>query len=338
MRTHTRLLLLLNCAAIWQLSTGLPAWGYERWAELVSRADTLVKAHQCKAALPLYEQALSLAEKFGDDDPRLTSTLYLIGRLYLVCLQQNELAAKYLEREQAILSKLGPDYVGLCPGMELLAKTYTSQRRYPEAEKLLLHELKISPGGYFEGNRDFYFNAIYDLTEVYCGWGKIAEAKKCFSDLFAHCRQKYGKGDHSQVFAAYMALGNFYRSIGQLDEAAASYKTCVAMAERNPQWEPSGLALIDSNRNLGLIYAKLGKPDEAERCFKRAIEASMLDPGSKPLVYSCYYPGLAAIERDRKHFDLAEQYARKALVMVEQKNPRAADEIRNFIDKLKIKR
>lgn len=336
MRLHYYLsiALLLLC----QSAGYCPALSYERWAELIQKGTTLQKEHRYDEALTAYKQALSQAETLGEDDPRLTATLWALGSLYLDGLHQPATAAFYLERQQAILSRLGPDYQGLCEGMECLARAYRDQRKYAQAERLLLRALKIRPTGYALKAKDFYFDIENDLGHLYQDQRRYGQAETCFKNMLAHALKKYGNQDDEDLRIAYYWLAELYRVSGRYNEAIPQYMKELQLCQRHPEWGEPGYNEAACQWNLGRVYGPLGKNDEALSWYMRAIKTAGKYPNDWNLVVYSLYPGIAIIERKLGHYEQAAQCAHQALKLAEQhpldKRSAIANEIRQFLQNL----
>src|SRR5271163_3010421 len=102
------------------LFSATPSWPEqptEHWAELANQGWDAKKVYNMAAAEALDKMALAEAEKFGEDDPRLTASLRLLSDFYVRHTERKTEAIPYLEREQALLkSALGPEFTGLCDG------------------------------------------------------------------------------------------------------------------------------------------------------------------------------------------------------------------------------
>jgi type IV pilus biogenesis/stability protein PilW len=58
-------------------------------------------------------------------------------------------------------------------------------------------------------------------------------------------------------------LGNAYAQMGEFDKAIRSYRTAVS----NPQYKNAAMAL----NNMGMVYYRLSRPDDALSAFKEAL-------------------------------------------------------------------
>jgi adenylate cyclase len=75
------------------------------------------------------------------------------------------------------------------------------------------------------------------------------------------------QGDLRGLASTKRALGDTYRYLGRLDEAAAALRDGLELAERMGNVEEIGGCLL----NLGIVEATRGRQEEALACFRRAV-------------------------------------------------------------------
>ncbi len=91
----------------------------------------------------MFLAALKEAEKFGEQDPRLATSLNNMAELYRIRGEYAE-AELLIQRALAIREKaLGPEHPYVAPSLNNLAALYRDQGKYAEAEPLYQRALAI---------------------------------------------------------------------------------------------------------------------------------------------------------------------------------------------------
>src|SRR5262249_9790629 len=159
---------------------------------------------------------------------------------------------QYREAENLLrkVTALAPEYA---IGYNNLGLALMNQGRYSEAEDALLRSLRLQPSG----------RVLTNLGVLYVSQERFAEAVPFFERSIA-------VGPVSVI--RYINLGDGYRHLGRVEQAAAAYRAARKMGEeevaRNPR-QAFTRAL------LGAAYAFLGEPDRA--AFETA-QALSLEP------------------------------------------------------------
>lgn len=139
-------------------------------------------------------------------------------------------------------------------------------------------------------------------SELQCGRfdSALGHGQRALAILEAH-------DDMSGLVLARRVLGGVYRHLGLLEEAAATLRLGVELADRVGDVEELGACLI----NLGMVELRLGHLDEAIRCDRQAItefERVNLLPGC-----ANGYANLAEKLHHAGRYDEAAAYCRRAL-------------------------
>ncbi len=141
-RPKTRWLLVgLLCLGLWPM---VAASAQEtRWDSIMADAAKAYQQADYAEAEKLFLAALKEAEKFGEQDPRLATSLNNLALLY-------DAQGKYAQAEPlyrralAIREKaLGPEHPDLATDLNNLALLYRAQGKYAQAEPLSRRALAI---------------------------------------------------------------------------------------------------------------------------------------------------------------------------------------------------
>jgi tetratricopeptide (TPR) repeat protein len=106
--------------------------------------------------------AVHVAERFGEDDPRLHIALHNAGVSLSWLNKQLALAESYFKRDIVLMEKIGPNFPSIVSDCYELANIYEQEGRYKEAEALLLRGLSIRNSW-----KDLHSDDPYN-AELYC--------------------------------------------------------------------------------------------------------------------------------------------------------------------------
>jgi tetratricopeptide (TPR) repeat protein len=184
--------------------------------------------------------AVDLAEKFGEDDPRLHLALYNAAMAYAV--SDPMLAERLFKRDLAVLEKIDGDFPNIVSDCYELANIYAMQRRYAECEAMLARALAIREK-WKDLQSDDPFNAeLYSsLYMVSYLQGKNSQADDAyaqlqkalniwhFDKLRGTCLRKVGGNFHNYVnrckYLTVEEQNHLLRiSLALTNESAACYK------------------------------------------------------------------------------------------------------------------
>ncbi len=333
MKTPKKSQRLLVCLLLLALSTACPAHGTEHWAELISQGAPL-RESKPDAALVLYKQALAEAEHFAPDDPRLTSTLGLLGDLLIKHMNRPAEGITYLKRQQQILDTLGDDFCGKIDGEILLSDAYLRQGNYELCEKYLLHAMKIKPAGYAFSNKDYFIDINNLLGQCYTRWKKFDKAESCFRDALVACRKRYGAKEDGSDFWLTFHMGEMYAAERQSDRAISTWTRAKEIMERNPDWGDNSHSEAMCLYNIAEQYASDGKLDKALEFYDKTIAVAAGKANNRGLTISSLY-GIARIDRRRKHYGAALRHATQALKIAEGYSSSSTEQMQTFIAAMK---
>ncbi len=224
-------------------------------------------------------------------DPHLAQAWNSIG---LVAYDRAELAVAELAYREALRQK--PQFAA---GLINLANALQSQNRRPEAITALRQTLQIEPDNPI---------ALANLGQVLADTGDPA----LLDEAEARCRRALVVGPKTPH--ALSGLGNVLRLRGRVNEAIACYQQAL---EIRPRREVTRIAshqvmlrdrgLAAAHHGLGLTLLEIGRLDDAEHCFREALNVDS--------TYAVSWVALARVYAERGEFDLSCQSARAALAI-----------------------
>ncbi len=188
----------------------------------------------------IYTGQWDKAEKALLDAKRFTSNeaFYLASKTLLHVAKREYKEAIVYQKEVAANAKRGR-----APAYNNLAFLYRSIGEYKKAEALLQEILDNDAG---------YADVYYNLAEVYRAVGRFDAAKAAFREALKR------RPDNLRMAAAYAAM---LVDRGELSTAVSVYETQLEMYRDDP-----GLL-----NNLGIVYKKMHRLDEAQAAFERAV-------------------------------------------------------------------
>src|ERR671916_1542993 len=238
----------------------------EEFEELLEKGETLAGEGLLEDALSRFEQALAL-------EPENPEVLEAIGRAFLSLDRTEEAEASFLDALE-----LDPNWVAPRMGLATLAMRNDEPFRvvhhlerataldpeYPDAfvELGRYYGFMGEPGlarATFErwtrqhpGDADMLINAGLTAFDA----ADYAQALRFFERALEAAR------DDQQKNGARTFRANSLDMLGRYPEAVADYERVIKYA---PDW-------WEAHANLGICHARNGRPEEAERAFRRGLE------------------------------------------------------------------
>jgi len=252
------------------------------------------------SALELIEAgAKLLAEGLGGDDKVRAKLMATVGRV-LVHLGRPERAEKLLEDSLALRAALyGERHPDVAESLAAMGELRRVQNRIPEAEELLRRAIatyRPEPGA--EPSSITWPAVSLGLTLM--EQEEYVEAES-WLELAARVRTREYSASHpgTLVVKGHIALVRFRQE--RYAEAETILREVLTEQERR---EPD-LHLAATLNNLGLVLLRLGRADEAEQAFLRALESrKQMLPAAHPDL-AATYNNLALARYELKLFPAA---------------------------------
>jgi tetratricopeptide (TPR) repeat protein len=102
--------------------------------------------------------------------------------------------------------------------------------------------------------------------------------------------------------SVYVARGDFYREVGQHDQAKAYFETAIQLSGDNPKRAGAYI-------QLGRVFHELGQYEDSKKSYEEAIKTEEANQ-NKPI---SAYVSLAGLYREYGYFELALDYYKKAI-------------------------
>ena len=209
------------------------------WQKYIMAGNKAYRSGQYAKAEKQWVAALKEAEKFGQEDPRLATSLNNLAALYQAQSKYAKAEPLYL-RALAIKEKaLGAEHPDLVRSLNNLAALYRAQDKYKEAEPLYQRALAIREKALGKQHPDLA-KSIDNLAELY-------------HDMGGRARDQVGRA------RLYRKAGGLYRR---------------ALAIREKALGPQHLDVGQSLHNLAFLYYNDNAFKEAEPLYKRSLAIS----------------------------------------------------------------
>ncbi|PWT96078.1 MAG: hypothetical protein C5B53_10365 [Candidatus Melainabacteria bacterium] len=226
-----------------------------------------------------YEQAVNVAEKFGEEDPRLHLALHAAAVESALHGGRNRQAEMFFKRDIALLENIGPDFPDLVSDFFELAQIYEAERRYLESERLLVRALAIRRK-WEDVQSDDPFNAaiLGELCIVYNDLGQTSKSSEMHAQMVEDCKQLRTSQSRATCF---QTLSNLFHNY------VCNHKELPKQQKRRflqMALEFSKLALIDAKhavdignelRKAGAICWALGDLKQSEQFFREGMDLGL---------------------------------------------------------------
>ena len=202
-----------------------------RWTSLIWVAETALDQEHNEEAEHNFRKALSEAEKFSDEDLRLSRTL--TGLAKSLCAQDkhdesDELYKRALEIDERIH---GESALNLEEDLDNFARHYLMQGKFTEVEDLYEYvlaswEQSLGP------SHPAIARCLNDLAVVYCRQGKCDEAEP-FYDRAIDILRKDRLPRPKQLATTLQNLASLHDMNDRHEQAAILYEEAIEILEQN---------------------------------------------------------------------------------------------------------
>ncbi len=203
-----------------------------------------------------------------------------------------------------------------------LAVVFQKQGKLDGATRLLEHCLSVSENQYGPASQRLD-PALDQLSKVYAQAGRLAEAERTLARLL-EIRKRVLSSEDPKIVAALFALADYCRRQNRWQQAEVYSRQLVTARQQRGNQEnlAATIELLAQTLTLEKKWA------EADRQYHRLLEMHQNDKTTTPsrLVADFFGLGKCAMEQDK--YDLAIQYFRNGLTLVEmQEQPKPGEEL-----------
>ena len=252
---------------------------YKRWKKYAKTEKVLIRA-------------MRMEEKVYADD--YTARTDELVDMITACEAQGKykITEPYYKKLLAVIDKSGsPDNLDAAKALNGLARIYTSQKRYMDAEPLLKRAVEINA-------KSVYIN---NLAAVYSNERKYTEAEALLKRSLEIDEAALGK-DSPEIITDLNNLATVYSYQGKYSDAEPLYKRSLEMSEA--ALGPNHADVAKSLNNLATTYTYQKRYLEAEPLLQRAVQINEK---------SAYLNNLAAVYSYQGKYQEAEPLLVKAL-------------------------
>ncbi|TAF31829.1 MAG: tetratricopeptide repeat protein, partial [Cytophagales bacterium] len=292
-----------------------PVFAQGQWETVFQKAYSLQKKYAHKDAIPVFEEALALAEKdSGKTSERYLKTRNYLGfsKIFVEDRQQTEAFLKDNQRliEQALTKRHSLYLYALYP----LAYFYSFTQNNALAE-VIYREIVVVSKETLGEQSSMYRKAAKDLGNLCRLLKKLIEAEQWLLGVLQIEKTTLGK-KHLDYRATLNTLGAIYRDMGEYTKAENYYKeyaqlTKELFGEEHPEYAGSLL-------NLTSLYGMLGNRELTKQLCKKGMAILEANLGERTLNYSSLMDNLAIIYTMEGNYVEAKQLYEKSLEIIKE--------------------
>ncbi|TAF60233.1 MAG: hypothetical protein EAZ57_07760 [Cytophagales bacterium] len=284
-----------------------------KWETLFQKADSLQKKYAHKDAIPVFEEALALAEKdSGKTSEQYLKTLNYLGFSKISAEDKQGTEAFLKNNQQLIEQALTQKHALYAYALYNLAVFYSVTQNTILEEAFCRQTVMFSKASLGEQN-SMYRGTARHLGNMCRRSGNWIEAEQWLLDVLRIERMTLSE-KHSDYGETINTLGTLYRDMGQYAKAENFYKEHIQLTkqyfgEKQPEY-------AQSIANLGGLYHMLGNGKQAEQLYKQAMAILKVASGEKTLDYALLINNLAIINTISGDYAAAEQLYKRSLEVI----------------------
>jgi tetratricopeptide (TPR) repeat protein len=245
--------------------------------------------------------------------------------------QHVEAAALYQRLHSLNQMELGNEHIDTATSLHELARTYSAQQRYSEAETYFLEVMRRFEA--ISGGEDANVaTTLVNLSEVYWNQGRLAEAEKTSKRALAINEKVFGPLS-SQLVYGLSLLGHIFESEEKFPESEELFRRALKVSEVT--YGAESVTSAEHMVNLGRILSTQWRTVDAEALLRRALCIREETFGGRHVDTVTVLNMLADLMRDRqgRYRDAEPLYRRAYEINFEvlgEEHPSTAESIRNL--------
>ena len=290
---------------------------------LMNKIGQLTNSGKYKEAIPYTEELLETAKQsMGEDNPNYAGLLVNVAMIHQNAGDYEKAETLYLRGIKVAEMSLGEDHPYVISALINLAKLYKNAfLKFEEAEHIYkrIYESRKKAFGDMHPSIP---SILHNLAGVYLEMGRYDEAGELFRKGIEITKNTLGK-EHPSLAVYLDSYATFNQFIGRYEEAERLFKQALQIAEKNSHY--TNINNLDALRperifsNLGVIYRRMGKYDEAEIFYKKAIHGIKETFGDSYPMMTVPLQGLAVIYYEKGMIDEAENLFKKIFEIRKEK-------------------
>ena len=277
----------------------------DNWDASEENAEKAFIAGNYDDADRLWKLALVEAEKNGQDDLKVASTLNQMTHLFIKQKRYNE-AYTSLKRALAIRTKvLGQNNILTAETMGNLALVDQKLGADFESEKLYQSVLEIKEKKLGDTSPSVATTKT-NLANLYAEMSRCSEAKSLYLEALAIDEKAFG-ASHEEVAADLLNVGALLYHCDHPQEALTYLQRSAKINDANDA------AKISALHYIGLCQAKLKDPAAAEAAYRQALTAQIKTKGAGHPDTIVHILNIARAADDQGRTDEAEKMYKEAI-------------------------
>ena len=234
-----------------------------QWKKCLQVADQAAESSAPELAGPLYIKALSMAERFGEHDPRLVVSLHKVGSFYLY--RSPPKAASYYKRSLAVMETLPRHQVlDLDLAMEngLLCEALMQQKKYAEAEQYAKKKLALEES-LLRNDDGALVHSLMRIGE--CEFNQ---------ERFEQAEPYYKRASEIARAQNFPLLPNIFLILARIEAQACQFDKAVSYKQQAEavKYKSDQVEFADNLRRLGVSFMRKRQWKEANDCYQEAAD------------------------------------------------------------------
>lgn len=238
------------------------------WRAPALQAQALMKQARFAEAVESAKRALDVAKTFGPSDSRLASTYYLLGTIYRTWGRCAEARTNYLRAITIWRREAHPNTHYVVYSITNFLSTLCECDDFKGAEKAF-HVYQSDLQRYASNPRE-EASLLSVRAALARGRKDYAQAETLFRQAI-ELMQKVPETSPVEVAGEQSNLAVVVGKQGRNEEALAESMRAIAILGETAPKHPSLIAALN---NAACILSDLGRPDDSERMFQRALAAA----------------------------------------------------------------
>ncbi|MCC5945599.1 MAG: tetratricopeptide repeat protein, partial [Bernardetiaceae bacterium] len=235
----------------------------QTWEQMYQQADSLMQAWEFATSIPIYKQALPLAEaEFGKNSEPYLQTRNGLGGSMAFVAEKDSTEAFLLENVE--LCKAFGEKTAVYATALHNAGTFYLDHDLEKSENYFQQALTLRKEILGETHPD-YANSLNNLGLLYEKMGNYAQAEPLYKESLKIYKEALGE-KHPDYASSLNNLAILYWNMGNYTQAEALYKESMqirkeALGEKHPDY-------ANSLNNLAILYRNMGNYAQAEPLYK----------------------------------------------------------------------
>ncbi len=284
----------------------------QNWQVTYRQADSLMQKRAFKESIPLYEQALPLAEKeYGKNTEQYLQTRNGLGRAITFVKKKEEIEPFLLENLE-LGKKYGEKTAIYAQALHNAGTFYSPLEignNSTKSEEYLKQALALRKEILGEKHKD-YSNTLNNLAGLYANMGNYSAAEPLYKESLQIRKETLGE-KHPEYAQSLNNLAILYHNMGNYAATELLYKESLQIRKESVGTKHPDYG--DGLNNLGVLYWNMGNYAAAEPFCKESLQIRKETVGEKHPNYAWSLNNLANLYQSMGNYAAAEPLYKQAL-------------------------